>query len=220
MANPLLSAGDPAPDFSLPAADDRDISLADLSGKYVILYFYPKDDTPGCTKEACDFRDALEALSSANTVVLGVSADTLASHEKFKAKYDLNFDLLSDRDKAVMNAAWRVPGEVDVREDGDGRGALHLPDRPGRHAPRGVGQGHGPPEEEGRDRHDTSTPCAQRSKRTRERSGWPVTLDTASRGTKLAAAPAIGQPRSLPAPLSSLWRPATSSRASHLRTVR
>ena len=104
MANPLLSAGDPAPDFSLPAADDRDISLADLSGKYVILYFYPKDDTPGCTKEACDFRDALEALSSANTVVLGVSADTLASHEKFKAKYDLNFDLLSDRDKAVMNA--------------------------------------------------------------------------------------------------------------------
>lgn len=104
MANPLLSVGDKAPDFSLPAGDESTISLADLSGKYVILYFYPKDDTPGCTKEACDFRDTLEELSAANTVVLGVSADTLASHAKFKAKYDLNFDLLSDRDKSVMNA--------------------------------------------------------------------------------------------------------------------
>jgi peroxiredoxin Q/BCP len=103
-----LSVGDKAPDFSLPASTGGNVSLKDFAGKKVVLYFYPKDDTPGCTTEACGFRDVNQDLVDAGAVVLGVSADDLESHGKFRDKYGLNFPLLSDKEKEVANAydAW------------------------------------------------------------------------------------------------------------------
>jgi peroxiredoxin Q/BCP len=97
-----LSEGKPAPSFTLAGADGEPVSLKDFAGKNVILYFYPKDDTPGCTKEACGFRDAWAEVKRLNAVVLGVSADTGESHRKFTAKYKLPFMLLSDPDRTVM----------------------------------------------------------------------------------------------------------------------
>lgn len=94
MANPILSVGQPAPDFTLLTDAGAELSLASLRGKVVVLYFYPKDDTPGCTREACAFEAQAPELKGA--VVLGVSADSAASHAKFKAKYGLNFTLLVD----------------------------------------------------------------------------------------------------------------------------
>ena len=91
-----------APAFSLKDAEGRQINLKEFRGKNVILYFYPKDDTPGCTKEACGFRDIWKEIEDSNTVVLGVSPDDAASHEKFASKYNLPFTLLSDSDKKVM----------------------------------------------------------------------------------------------------------------------
>ncbi len=104
-----LEKGDTAPDFSLSASTGETISLKDfLNKKRVVLYFYPKDNTPGCTKEACSFRDNQDAIQAKDTVVLGVSADSLASHEKFITKFDLNFPLLSDPDHKTAEAygAW------------------------------------------------------------------------------------------------------------------
>jgi peroxiredoxin Q/BCP len=104
----MLKAGDKAPPFALPSNEGRTIRLADLKGKPVVLYFYPKDDTPGCTKEACSFRDAWTDIQETGAVVLGVSPDVAASHEKFRTKYRLPFPLLSDPDHAVAEAygAW------------------------------------------------------------------------------------------------------------------
>ncbi len=105
----MLKQGDKAPDFTLPSVDGHTITLSDYLGKKrVVLYFYPKDNTPGCTKEACSFRDTLGKFSEKDTVVLGVSADSLNSHEKFSNKYDLNFPLLSDEDHKVAESygAW------------------------------------------------------------------------------------------------------------------
>lgn len=93
--------GQPAPDFALPTADGNIIRLSDLRGKKVVLYFYPKDDTPGCTKEACSFRDNLGALQGMGVVVLGVSPDSVASHQKFAQKYGLTFPLLADEGAQV-----------------------------------------------------------------------------------------------------------------------
>ncbi len=100
----LLQRGDTAPSFNLPASTGGNISLESLKGKKVVLYFYPKDDTPGCTKEACSFRDAEADLQKAGLVVLGVSADDLDSHQQFIDKFSLNFPLLADTDKKVINA--------------------------------------------------------------------------------------------------------------------
>jgi len=99
-----LKVGDTAPDFSLPSGTGETIALKSLRGKQVVLYFYPKDDTPGCTKEACGFRDDIRRMEKANTVVLGVSNDDLPSHQKFSEKYGLPFTLLSDENKAVSKA--------------------------------------------------------------------------------------------------------------------
>ena len=97
-----LSVGDPAPDFSLPAVPDGPIKLKQFRGKQnVVLYFYPRDNTPGCTQEACDFRDSAPKLKKADTVVLGISPDSTASHEKFAAKFGLPFVLLSDPEHQV-----------------------------------------------------------------------------------------------------------------------
>jgi peroxiredoxin Q/BCP len=99
-----LEPGRPAPPFTLTDATGRPVSLGDFAGRDVILYFYPKDDTPGCTKEACGFRDAWDELRERGVVVLGVSADDAASHSRFAAKYRLPFSLLSDPDQSVMRA--------------------------------------------------------------------------------------------------------------------
>jgi peroxiredoxin Q/BCP len=97
-----------APNFSLPDQDGRVHGLDDYAGKWLILYFYPEDDTPGCTTEACSFRDDYAQLQEKGLAVAGVSKDSVASHAKFAAKYNLNFPLLADESKAVMEAygAW------------------------------------------------------------------------------------------------------------------
>ena len=100
----LLQAGQPAPDFRLPANDGSVISLSDFRGRKVVLYFYPKDDTPGCTREACSFRDGLAAIEQRNAVVLGISVDPVVSHEVFHEKFGLNFPLLSDELKETVEA--------------------------------------------------------------------------------------------------------------------
>jgi len=99
-----LEEGKKAPAFSLVDEDGKPVKLADFAGRNVILYFYPKDDTPGCTKEACGFRDLWKEIQKRNAVVLGVSPDGGASHQKFRAKYKLPFTLLSDPDKKTMTA--------------------------------------------------------------------------------------------------------------------
>ena len=99
-----LKIGEPAPDFRLPADNGTTVSLADFRGKKVILYFYPKDDTPGCTSQACGFRDAYPQIEEKNAVVIGVSPDSVKSHQKFKTKYDLPFLLVADEDHQLAEA--------------------------------------------------------------------------------------------------------------------
>jgi len=106
----IISEGKQAPNFTLEDADGKRVSLRDFSGRDVVVYFYPKDDTPGCTKEACGFRDSWSDLQRAGIVVLGVSADSPASHAKFAAKYRLPFPLLSDPDRKVMEV-WGAHGD-------------------------------------------------------------------------------------------------------------
>ncbi len=96
--------GDKAPAFKLPATDGGEVSLAGMKGKVFVLYFYPKDDTPGCTAEACGFRDAVPQFGKLGVTVIGISKDSLAQHEKFKQKYDLTFPLASDEDGTVCEA--------------------------------------------------------------------------------------------------------------------
>jgi len=100
----VLAIGDRAPDFSLPDAQGNIISLADLQGKRVVLYFYPRDNTPGCTKQACAFRDSYAEFQTRNIVVLGVSMDDAKSHDKFTTKFDLPFPLLIDEAGTVATA--------------------------------------------------------------------------------------------------------------------
>ena len=97
-----LKAGDKAPDFTLPSGDGGTVALKDLRGKTVVLYFYPKDNTSGCTKEACAFRDNIKVIEKKGAVVIGVSADSAASHNKFAEKYALPFPLASDEEKDVI----------------------------------------------------------------------------------------------------------------------
>ncbi len=99
-----IEEGKAAPAFSLKDANGKTVALKDFKGKNVVVYFYPKDDTPGCTKEACGFRDLWKDIQKTGTVVLGVSADSGESHQKFAAKYKLPFTLLSDPDRSVMTA--------------------------------------------------------------------------------------------------------------------
>jgi thioredoxin-dependent peroxiredoxin len=105
----FLEPGAKAPDFTLPADDGSQVTLSALGGKPVVLYFYPRDDTPGCTREACAFRDRKAEMKKLGATVLGVSTDDVASHEKFRDKYTLNFPLLADVDHQVAEqyGAWR-----------------------------------------------------------------------------------------------------------------
>lgn len=102
--NLTLKVGDLAPAFTVQANGDQTVSLADYAGRNVILYFYPRDDTPGCTKEACVFRDAFADFSKRGAVVLGVSADSVRSHDNFVLKFQLPFLLLADEDKRIVQA--------------------------------------------------------------------------------------------------------------------
>jgi peroxiredoxin Q/BCP len=99
----MLNVGDKAPEFTLKSDQGADVSLKEFKGKTVVLYFYPKDDTPGCTKEACDFRDNVKKFTKKNVVILGVSPDETKAHVKFKTKYDLPFSLLSDPEKKMLS---------------------------------------------------------------------------------------------------------------------
>jgi len=98
----MLKEGSKAPAFKLKNDEGNVVSLSDFKGKKVVLYFYPKDNTPGCTTEACDFRDNIKSLNSKDVVVIGVSKDSVEAHQKFKTKYELPFMLLSDEEKSVL----------------------------------------------------------------------------------------------------------------------
>lgn len=100
----MLEEGKKAPDFKLKNQDGKTVSLGDFKGKNVVLYFYPKDDTSGCTAEACSFRDEFPKFGKLNAEIIGISPDSTASHKKFAGKYDLPFTLLSDEDKKVVEA--------------------------------------------------------------------------------------------------------------------
>jgi peroxiredoxin Q/BCP len=100
----MIEQGSAAPDFTLPSDQGGEVSLSELKGRTVVLYFYPKDDTPGCTLQACDFRDRLPEFQDLDAVVLGVSADSIESHRAFREKNGLNFPLLSDEGHDVLEA--------------------------------------------------------------------------------------------------------------------
>ncbi|MFA5011131.1 MAG: thioredoxin-dependent thiol peroxidase [Ignavibacteria bacterium] len=100
----MLKIGDKAPDFSLLSDSGKKFSLKNLKGHKIILYFYPKDNTSGCTKEACDFRDSIKTFENKETVILGISKDSIESHKSFKSKYNLPFALLSDEEGQMVNA--------------------------------------------------------------------------------------------------------------------
>lgn len=100
----MVEPGSPAPDFTLPSDTEGDVTLSDFRGRPVVLYFYPKDDTSGCTRQACGIRDSLPRFDEVDAVVLGVSPDSVESHAKFRAKHDLNFPLLADEDHEVSQA--------------------------------------------------------------------------------------------------------------------
>ncbi len=106
----MLEIGSNAPEFCLPNQDDVEICLRDIKGKWIILYFYPKDNTPGCTTEACDFTDAVVDFSDLDAIVLGVSADSTVKHQKFIEKYDLDITLLSDEETKMMQdyGVWQM----------------------------------------------------------------------------------------------------------------
>tara|TARA_B110000014_G_C19930471_1_gene481351 strand:- start:259 stop:717 length:459 start_codon:yes stop_codon:yes gene_type:complete len=103
-----LNVGETAPDFSLPGSSGQTINLNSLKGQKVVIFFYPKDDTPGCTIEACEFRDRSDEIIAKDTKILGISPDNLESHDKFINKFDLNFELLADEDNLVATnyGAW------------------------------------------------------------------------------------------------------------------
>lgn len=100
----MVEKGSPAPDFTLPSDQDGDVTLSALRGKKVVLYFYPKDNTSGCTAQACELRDAMPRFDGIDAVILGVSPDSVKSHSNFREKYALNFPLLADQDHAVAEA--------------------------------------------------------------------------------------------------------------------
>lgn len=106
----MLKAGNIAPDFTLPDQNGKSHTLSSYKDKWIFLYFYPKDDTPGCTKEACDVRDNFSILKDKGVTVLGISTDSVKSHKKFEQKYSLPFPLLSDEEKVVVNL-YKVWGE-------------------------------------------------------------------------------------------------------------
>jgi peroxiredoxin Q/BCP len=129
----LIGEGDRAPDFSLTADDGSVVSLSSLAGKVVVLFFYPKDNTPGCTKEACDFRDAFPRFDGTDAIVLGVSPDSLESHQKFRKKFNLPFRLLVDEGHRLADAfgVWKKKSMFGHKYMGNERTTVII-DRSGR----------------------------------------------------------------------------------------
>jgi peroxiredoxin Q/BCP len=126
MPNATAQLGEVAPDFTLPDANGSDLTLSTLRGSWVVVYFYPKDDTPGCTAESCAFRDSHEAFTDAGAVVIGISSDSVESHRAFADRHNLPFTLLADTDSAVRKS-WGVgktlgilPGRVTYVIDPEG----------------------------------------------------------------------------------------------------
>ena len=119
----MLNEGDKAPSFNMPTNKGENVSLSKLKGQKIVLYFYPRDDTPGCTKEACGFRDDLSKYKRAGAVVIGVSRDSVESHEKFVKKFNLNFMLASDKEGDVCEKydAWRMKNMYGKEYMGIGR---------------------------------------------------------------------------------------------------
>lgn len=113
----MVEKGSPAPDFTLAADDGSQVTLSQLRGKKVVLYFYPKDDTPGCTTQACDLRDRMPEVTAQGAVVLGISPDAVASHTRFRKKFGLNFPLLADPDHKVAEAygVWREKNTYGIK---------------------------------------------------------------------------------------------------------
>ena len=143
----MMKAGEPAPEFDLAADDGSRVKLSDLRGRKVILYFYPKDDTPGCTQQACELRDSSREIDASGAIVLGVSPDSVESHRKFKKKYDLNFPLLSDeghklaetmgvwKEKSMYGRKYMGVARTTFIIDEEGRIAKVLEDvKPAKHA--------------------------------------------------------------------------------------
>jgi peroxiredoxin len=125
----MLKEGTKAPDFSLKDDEGRTITLTQFSGKKVVLYFYPKDDTPGCTTEACALRDVYDTILEKGAVVLGVSADSESSHSKFKKKYKLPFFLVSDPEKNRNRSLRRFRRKVFIRKNDNGNQAVDVRNR-------------------------------------------------------------------------------------------
>ena len=132
MAEVRLAPGDAAPEFSLPDADGNEVSLSSLRGQRVIIYFYPAAMTPGCTKQACDFRDSLASLAAAGFAVLGISPDSPAKLAKFRDRDGLNFPLLSDPKRARARGVRRLRREDAVREEVGRCHQVHVRRRPRR----------------------------------------------------------------------------------------
>ena len=151
MSSTSLEPGSPAPDFSLPDSDGNSVSLADFAGGDLILYFYPKDDTPGCTKEACGFRDLWSEIARRRAAVIGVSPDDGASHQKFIADYKLPFTLLCDPDKEMMRRYGAWGEKISVRQKEHRRNSYNRLDRPRWHHPQTL--------EKGRRRRSPSGAC-------------------------------------------------------------
>ena len=105
----MIDVGDRAPDFTLASDDNRSVTLSEFRGRKVVLYFYPKDDTPGCTIQACDFRDSLPRFEGVDVTILGISPDSVESHRAFREKFELNFTLLADADAdvAMRYGVWK-----------------------------------------------------------------------------------------------------------------
>ena len=143
MAEVRLAPGDAAPDFSLPDADGNEVSLSSLRGQRVIIYFYPAAMTPGCTKQACDFRDSLASLAAAGFAVLGISPDSPAKLAKFRDRDGLNFPLLSDPEARRARGLRRLRREDAVREEVGRRHQVDVRRRPGWQDRAGAVRGEG-----------------------------------------------------------------------------
>ena len=139
----MPQAGDLAPEVALPDEHGTIHRLADRRGSWTVLYFYPKDDTPGCTTEACGFRDLNDDLESLDARVWGVSPDGAGSHAAFRAKFGLPFTLLSDEDHAVAEAYRGLGREEELRQDVHGDHPVQLPRRPGRTGREGLAERQG-----------------------------------------------------------------------------
>ena len=127
----MVQEGDPAPDFALPDADGNIVRLSDAKGRYAVVYFYPKDDTSGCTKEAIDFTALKPQFARLGAEVFGISPDAVKTHAKFRGKHALGVTLLSDERADSHRSLWRLGAEENVRQGLYGRRAFDLPDRAG-----------------------------------------------------------------------------------------